>query len=138
VNAVSDTLPFPYAFVQDNTLGTVRFVDGFAEFLVRMQTDGLNVSGVTSDGGSFQVKALNWRDPESIQAQREQFSKLLFIPCICQTLQNATIALSKENAHHRHLIEQARAAAVYLRPSEPRAEIGGIWPAHCATRWIYD
>jgi hypothetical protein len=50
VNAVSDTLPFTYDFFQDNTLGTVRFVDGFAEFLVHMQTNGLSVSGVTSDG----------------------------------------------------------------------------------------
>jgi hypothetical protein len=71
VNPISDTLPFIYDFFQDNTFETVSFVDGFAEFLVLMQTDGLNVSGVTSDGCSFQVKALNWRDPESIQTRGE-------------------------------------------------------------------
>jgi hypothetical protein len=103
-----------------------------------MQTDGLNVSGVTSDGCSFQVNALNWGDPESIQARGEQFSQLLFISCICHRLQNVIITLFKENAHYRHLLEQALAAAVYLRKPGARAEIGGIYPAHCATRLIYD
>jgi hypothetical protein len=86
VNAIPDVLPFTYDFFQDNTIGTVSFVDRFAEFLARMQADGLNVSRVTSDERSFQVKAHNWRDPELIQARGEQFSKLLFIPCICHML----------------------------------------------------
>jgi hypothetical protein len=107
VNPISDTLPFTYDFFQDNTFDTVSFADGFAEFSVHIQTDGLNISRVTSDGCSFQVKALNWRDPESIQARGEQFSKLLFIPCICHRLQNAIITLLKENAHYCHLIKQS-------------------------------
>jgi hypothetical protein len=53
-------------------------------------------------------------------------------------LQNAIIPLFKENAHYRHLIKQARGAAVYLRKPGARAEIGGIYPAHYAIRWIYD
>jgi hypothetical protein len=53
-------------------------------------------------------------------------------------LQNAIITLFKENAHYRHLIEQSRAAAVYLHKPGARAEIGGMSPAHCATRWISD
>jgi hypothetical protein len=53
VNPISDTLPFTYDFFQDNTFDTVSFWDGFSEVLVRMQTDGLNISGVTSDGCSF-------------------------------------------------------------------------------------
>jgi hypothetical protein len=63
VNPISDTLPFTCDFFLDSTSDTVSFMDGFAEVLMCMQTDGLNVSGVTSDGCSFQVKALNWRDP---------------------------------------------------------------------------
>jgi hypothetical protein len=68
VNFISDTLPFTYDLFQDNTSEAVGFVDGFAEFLVRMQIDSLHVLGVTSDGCSSQVKALKWRSPESIQA----------------------------------------------------------------------
>ena len=103
-----------------------------------MQTEGLNIAGVTSDGCAFQVKALAWRDAESVQARGEQFSKLLFVPCICHRLQNAMLELFRENSHYRELIGQAREAEVFLRKPGARAAIGQTCPAHCATRWIYD
>jgi hypothetical protein len=138
VNPISDTLPFTYDFFQNNSFDTVTFVDKFCELLACMESERLCPSGVTSDGCAFQVKALSWRDDHSVQARGEQFSKLLFAPCICHRLQNAIISLYKENMHYRALIEQVREAAIILRKPRARAMIGAICPAHCPTRWIYD
>jgi hypothetical protein len=138
VNSTSDTLPFTYNFFEDNSFDTNTFVDKFCDLLIQMKGEGLHVAGVTSDGCAFQVKALSWRDEQSIQARDDHFSKILFVPCICHRLQNAMIALFKENGYYRELIEQARKAAIVLRKPWARVVIGSICPAYCATRWIYD
>jgi hypothetical protein len=46
----------------------------------------ITVSTITCDGASYQVKALNFEDPSSIQKRNhdtEHLRKLVFIPCLC-------------------------------------------------------
>jgi hypothetical protein len=85
------------------------------------------------DRCDFQIKPVAWSDFQSVQANAEQFSKLLFVPCICHRLQNAIVALFQENEHCRVLIKQAREGAVFLRKPQCRGRIGEICPGACPT-----
>jgi hypothetical protein len=138
VHPVSKTCPFTYDFLTTGDLDTFHFVCLFRDMLRRMKQQGLCVGGVTSDGCSFQKKALHWKDPESIQFNNPEFSKLLFVPCICHRVQNSMSDLFKSNATYRRLITRARDLAVFLRKSKNREILGRVCPAYCATRWIYD
>jgi hypothetical protein len=69
VNPISETLPFTYDFLQENSFDTTTFVDECCLLFARVQTEGLNISGVTSDGCAFQAKAFPWKDFQSVQAK---------------------------------------------------------------------
>jgi hypothetical protein len=138
VNPISETHPFTYDFFQGVSFETPTFVDAFVELLTRILSEGLTVTGVTSDGCAFQKKALCWRDPASIQAREAEYSRLIFVPCVCHRLQNSMVELFNQNDWYRELIIEAREIAVFLRKPAPRTAIGATCPGHCATRWIYD
>jgi hypothetical protein len=138
VNPISDTLPFTYDFLDKSTFQTADFVEQFSTVLVRMRSENLNVAGVTSDGCSFQCKALHWRDPNSLQSLFPDFATILFAPCICHRVQNAMVYLHKKHPRYATIINQARAAAVILRKPRNRKALGLICPEHCPTRWVYD
>jgi hypothetical protein len=138
VRPFSKILPFTYDLLAENSFRTAEFVDQFADLLQRISRDGLHVAGVTSDGCSFQKKALSWRDSQSIQFRSEAFGQIVFVPCICHRIQNSLQSLYNRNDDYRALIDQARSTAVLLRKSRYRDSIGATCPIHCPTRWIYD
>jgi hypothetical protein len=138
VNPVSRTCPFTHDFLTTSDLETPTFVNLFRTMLREMKDDGLCVGAVTSDGCAFQKKALNWKDPESIQARDPELSRLLFVPCICHRMQNAMTDLFRSNFRYGARIRWARDIAVFLRKPANREALDAGCPAHCATRLIYD
>jgi hypothetical protein len=140
VNASSTVCPFTFEFLfADESINTKAFVNALHELLVKMDKKNLNIAGVTSDGARFQRKGLSWRDGESIQQRfKDEYSHLLFIPCVCHRLQNALKDLYDQEKLYRDQIDLIRSLATRFRKPEARAFIGATCPAHCATRWIYD
>jgi hypothetical protein len=54
--------------------------------LLPLHDRGIRVGTITCDRASYQVKALTFGDPESVQKQNPEvrlLSRLLFIPCLC-------------------------------------------------------
>jgi hypothetical protein len=138
VHPYAPITPFTFDFLSENSFTTPLFVDEFAQVLRRIRESDLTVAGVTSDGCSFQKKALNWRDGQSIQARHEDFRRLIFVPCVCHLVHNSLKFLYLHNEQYHERIDEIRQAAVILRKPKYRRTVGGTCPGHCPTRWIYD
>jgi hypothetical protein len=101
----------------------------------------IHISSVTCDGATYQIKALNFEDPLSIQAQnpdKEYLFKLLYIPCLCHRLNNAYQCLFRTCAPFREMIKSLRTLAVLCRKPEHRRALGRSCPTFIQTRWLYD
>jgi hypothetical protein len=138
LHPLSQTSPFTFCFDQKTSMTTSEFVTVMSDVLIDMHNAGLNVAGVTSDGCSFQKKALTWSDKASIQQSSLDFRRLIFVPCLCHRLQNSIVELFAGNGLYADLIRNARDVAVRLRKPNGRRAVGKVCPFHCATRWIYD
>jgi hypothetical protein len=130
--------PFTFDFLSENTFTTQVFTEQFVCILRAISESHLTVGGVVSDGCTFQKKALNWRDHESLQAQHPAYERIIFIPCICHLVQTSLRFLYAHNHQYRERIDELRSIAVILRKPRYRARVGATCPAHCPTRWIYD
>jgi hypothetical protein len=103
-----------------------------------MLSENLTVAAVTSDGYSFQCKALRWSDPNSLQSLFPEFTRILFVPCICHRVQNAMVYLHNRHLRYATIINQAREAVVILRKPRNREVLGSVCPRHYPKRWVYD
>jgi hypothetical protein len=92
VNPISDTLSFTYDFLDKIKFHTADFMEQFSTVLVCMLSENLTVATVMPDGCSFQRKPLCWRDPNSLQSLFPDFTKILFVPCICHRVWNGVSA----------------------------------------------
>jgi hypothetical protein len=102
---------------------------------------GINISAITCDGASYQVKALNFKDPASIQQQNRDkpyLFKLLFVPCLCHRLNNAYQSLYRNCGPFTEMITSLRRIAVFCRKPEHRLTLTCSCPTFIPTRWIYD
>jgi hypothetical protein len=70
---------------------TEKFVEVFSEVFTILESEGIEIASVISDGLPFQVAALNFLNPESVQSLfTENFGKIIFIPCMAHKFNNIT------------------------------------------------
>jgi hypothetical protein len=117
----------------------------FREFLecelTHLQKKGVIVSAVVCDGATYQTKALNFADPASIQARHSEtpnFSRLLFIPCLCHRLNNAYHRLVRDSAVYGQFIGALRQLGKFCRKTAQKKILKRTCPEFIETRWLYD
>jgi hypothetical protein len=106
-----------------------------------LQVKGINISAITCDGASYQVTALNFEDPDSIQRKNfetEHLRKLLFVPCLCHRLNNAYRSLFRTSDLFKATITSLRDLGVVCRKPANCITLGAFCPTFIQTRWIYD
>jgi hypothetical protein len=122
-------------------LNHVTLIDLLIPILTNLDHKKIHISAIISDGASYQVKALTYLDPESLQATNAAnpaFSRLLFIPCLCHRLNNAYHRLIRNSATFESMITDLRALARYCRKPAQRKKLGFVCPEFIETRWLYD
>jgi hypothetical protein len=101
----------------------------------------ITVSVIVCDGASYQTKALNYQDSESLQAMNPEhpiLSRLIYVPCLCHRLNNAYRCLTRTSRVFGGFVTSLRALAVFLRKRAQRRKLGLVCPLHIITRWLYD
>jgi hypothetical protein len=116
--------------------------DFLASELAKLANEkGIHVSVVICDGATYQTKALNWEDPESLQGTHQEdplLSRVLFVPCLCHRLNNAYRRLVHDSELFGSFISDLRRLAMFCRKPKWRRQIGGNCPEFIETRWLYD
>jgi hypothetical protein len=100
----------------------------------------IRVSGVLCDGARYQVKALDFEDPESVQCSAEEplLNRLLYIPCLCHRLNNAYQTLFRECAPFQAFLIDLRTIGKTCRKPANRRHFNRLCPEFVETRWLYD
>jgi hypothetical protein len=118
---------------------TEKFVEVFSEVFTILESEGIEIASVISDGLPSQVAALNYLNPESLQSLfPENFGKIIFVPCMAHKFNNIIKFVYRENHSFNRLLTHARALAVFLRKSSFRGNNLRKCPLYVETRWAYD
>jgi hypothetical protein len=136
VHPFSRTKPFTFGFLDETAYTTIQFVIHFAQVIEGITASGLCPAGVTSDGCLFQTKALNWRNPESLQSIHPHLPKLILVPCVCHRPLNSLKPVYVHNDSYRDAIDGMRQMAVFLRKPKYGARLQAVCHVHCPTRWV--
>jgi hypothetical protein len=109
--------------------------------LRKHEANQITVSVIVCDGASYQTKALNYEDSESLQAMNPEhpiLSRLIYVPCLCHRLNNAYRCLTRISGVFGRFVRSLRALAAFLRIPAQRRQLGLVCPLHIITRWLYD
>jgi hypothetical protein len=92
VNSVSAIPPFTYGFFDEVSTKTSTFVEERAVMPERLAAHGVRISGLMTDGGSYQRKDLNGRDPASLPATfSEEYWTIVHFRCLRPLIKVAII-----------------------------------------------
>jgi hypothetical protein len=129
---------FTYSIDVTDDLNCISLKNLIVPKLIALKQDEIHISAITCDGATYQRKALDFEDQDSIQNCHEEFSRLFFIPCLCHRLNNAYQHLFRECAPFHEIITSLRSLAVFCRKPAQRRFIGRVCPEFIQTRWLYD
>jgi hypothetical protein len=100
--------------------------------IAQLASKDIVVSVITCDGASYQTKALNYQDPDSLQSGWENnaiFSRVLYMPCICHRFNNAYRRLARISPLFAGFLASLRRIALFCRKPQQRRHLGRHWPA---------
>jgi hypothetical protein len=132
---------FTHSLTQIDQLDHNKLCDLLENILSCVQRRQIQIGTIVCDGASYQIKALNFEDSESIQARNPEvplFVRLIYIPCLCHRLNNAYDRLLRDSALLKAMIRALHDVARFCRKPKQRRALGAVCPEFIKTRWLYD
>jgi hypothetical protein len=132
---------FTHSITQVDQLDHDILRDLLESLLTKLVRRDIQVGTIICDGATYQIKALNFADLDSIQSRNSDtrlFSRLLYVPCLCHRLNNAYHRLLRDSAFLSEVIRSLRDLARFCRKPNQRRILGAICPEFIQTRWLYD
>jgi hypothetical protein len=135
------THQFTHSITQIDQLDHNKVCDFRKNILSLLQRRHIQIGTIVCDGASYQVKALNFEDLESIQARNPEmplFARLIYLPCLCHRLNNAYHRLLRDSPFFKGMIRALHDMARFCRKPNQRRALGAVCPEFIKTRWLYD